>query len=73
MMVSDHNKDVSEFEKESTRGTDPDLKGFAGRTLPTLKEHQQLAKTLEGTTSGSNSNRGNSNSNRNSNSHSNRP
>ena len=39
MMVSDHRKDVSDFEKESTRGTDADLKEFATRTLPTLQEH----------------------------------
>lgn len=76
MMVSDHNKDVAAFEKESTKGGDPDLKAFAAKTLPTLKEHQQMAKALHGT-QGSNSNSGsrNSNSNRssNSNSNSNRP
>jgi len=76
MMVSDHNKDVAEFEKESTKGGDPDLKAFAAKTLPTLKEHQQMAKALHGT-QGSKSNSGsrNSNSNRssNSNSNSNRP
>jgi len=49
MMVSDHNKDVAEFEKESTKGGDPDLKAFAAKTLPTLKEHQQMAKALHGT------------------------
>ena len=38
-MLSDHRKDVSEFEKESTKGTDPDLKAFATKTLPTLLEH----------------------------------
>lgn len=78
MMLSDHNKDVSEFEKESTRGTDPDLKAFATQTLPTLQEHLQLAKALPGneSKSGSNSNSnsgGSKNSNRNSNGNSNRP
>jgi putative membrane protein len=75
MMVSDHNKDVPAFEKESTKGVDPDLKAFAGKTLPTLKEHQQLAKSLHGSMGGnSNSNSGGSrNSNRNSNGNSNRP
>jgi putative membrane protein len=59
-MVSDHNKAVSLFEKESTKGTDPDLKAFATKTLPTLQEHLQMAKSLAGTSSGpknSNSNR----------------
>src|SRR6185436_13995923 len=46
MMLSDHNKDVSEFEKESTRGTDPDLKAFAAKTLPTLQQHLEMAKAL---------------------------
>jgi putative membrane protein len=88
MMVTDHRKDVSEFEKQSTRGTDADLKAFASKTLPTLQEHLQMAETLPGanrgggnmnsTSGGSrttnmNSNTGGSrNSNRNSNSNSNR-
>jgi len=63
LMVSDHRKDVSEFEKESTRGTDPDLKAFATKTLPTLQEHLKMAEALPGTKSGG----GNMNSNRNSN------
>lgn len=79
MMLSDHRKDVSEFEKQSTRGTDADLKAFASKTLPTLKEHLQMAESLPGAKSGGamNSNTGgsrNSNRNRNSNSNnSNRP
>jgi putative membrane protein len=78
MMLSDHNKDVSEFERQSTRGTDPDLKAFAGKTLPTLQEHLQMAKGLPGNEGvrGGMSNNGNSNmggaSNRNSNSNRNR-
>lgn len=67
MMVSDHNKDVSEFEKQSTRGADPDLKAFASRTLPTLQEHLQMARTLPGAERGGNSNSNRSNNNGNSN------
>ena len=48
MMLSDHRKDVSEFEKQSTRGGDADLKAFATKTLPTLKEHLQMAESLPG-------------------------
>jgi putative membrane protein len=48
MMVSDHTKDVAEFEKQSTKGTDPDLKAFAGKTLPTLQEHLKMAQALPG-------------------------
>jgi putative membrane protein len=73
-MLSDHKKDVSEFEKESTRATDPDLKAFAAKTLPTLQQHLQLAQALPGNegSGNSNSNR-NSNRNSNGNSNSNRP
>jgi len=66
-MLSDHRKDVSEFEKQSTKGTDPDLKAFATKTLPTLREHLQMAESLPGAKSGANMN-SNSNRNRNGNS-----
>src|SRR5215203_95461 len=79
MMLKDHNKDVSEFEKQSTKGTDADLKAFASKTLPTLQEHLQMARALSGgMPKAGNSNRGgsgnmngNSNSNRNNNGNSN--
>lgn len=45
-MVEGHNKDVAEFEKVSTTGGDADLKAWAGKTLPTLQQHQQLAKDI---------------------------
>ena len=71
MMLSDHKKDVAAFERQSARGADTDLKTFATNTLPTLREHLQIAGALPGNT------RGNSNSNRstntNRNSNSNRP
>jgi putative membrane protein len=44
-MVKDHQKDVKEFEKESTSGKDADVKQFASTTLPTLREHLQMAQT----------------------------
>ena len=44
LMVSDHEKDVSEFETEANSGADPQLKAFAATTLPTLKTHLRLAK-----------------------------
>lgn len=76
MMLSDHKKDVSEFEKQSTKGADADIKAFAGTTLPTLQEHLTMIQALSGTTGGgnsnSNSNRGGS-KNSNGNGNSNRP
>jgi len=47
MMVSDHRKDVGEFEKESKSAQDPDVKSFASNTLPTLKEHLKLAQQTQ--------------------------
>jgi putative membrane protein len=44
-MVADHEKAVAEFDKASTSASDSDLKAWAGKTLPTLKEHLEQAKT----------------------------
>jgi len=43
-MVKDHQKDVAEFQKEANNGSDPDLKAWAGTTLPVLQEHLRMAK-----------------------------
>ena len=45
-MVEDHDKAVADFDKASTSAQDNDVKTWAGKTLPTLKEHQQLAKDI---------------------------
>jgi putative membrane protein len=47
MMVKDHKKDVSEFAKESKSANDPDLKGWAGGTLPTLQDHLKMIEGIE--------------------------
>jgi putative membrane protein len=46
-MVKDHEKDVAAFERESTKGSDPDLKAWAAKTLPTLREHLQMARDID--------------------------
>jgi putative membrane protein len=46
-MVSDHEKDIDEFQKYVDAGKDSDLTSFAGQTLPTLKEHLRLARQTE--------------------------
>ncbi len=43
-MVTDHQKDVAAFKRESTSGKDADLKAWAAKTLPTLQEHLKLAQ-----------------------------
>ncbi|MEP6769406.1 MAG: DUF4142 domain-containing protein [Acidobacteriota bacterium] len=45
-MVKDHKKDVAEFQKEANSGKDPDMKAFAGKTLPTLQEHLKMVQEL---------------------------
>ena len=78
--VEDHDAAVKLFVQESDNGEDAQLKSFAATTLPTLKEHLQMAESLPGAKAGGamnsnmNSNSGgsrNSNSNRNRNGNSN--
>jgi putative membrane protein len=45
-MVADHNKDVAAFTRASKTSKDADLKAWAGKTLPTLQEHQKMAKDV---------------------------
>jgi putative membrane protein len=45
-MVADHKKDVSEFQKESSAGRDPEVKNFASQTLPTLQDHLKQAESI---------------------------
>jgi putative membrane protein len=46
-MVRDHKKDVKEFERISSNAMDSDVKAFAAKTLPTLKEHLRMAEELD--------------------------
>jgi len=39
LMVSDHKKDIADFKKEASEGSETSLKGFASKTLPTLEHH----------------------------------
>jgi len=44
-MNMDHTKAISLFEG-ATKSSDPDVAGFAEKTLPTLKEHKRMAEKL---------------------------
>jgi putative membrane protein len=43
-MVQDHQADVKEFQKCATSCSDPDLKAWAAKTLPTLQDHLKMAQ-----------------------------
>lgn len=45
-MLKDHKKDVSEFEKQASKGADSSVKSFAQQTLPTLREHLTMAQSI---------------------------
>jgi len=48
MMVADHKKTVSLFEKEAKSGKDAELKSFAATMLPDLQKHLKMAQSTEG-------------------------
>src|SRR5436189_204532 len=43
VMVQDHNKTVKLFQQEERSGNNTQLKSFAAKALPILKEHQTMA------------------------------
>jgi len=45
-MVTDHQKAIAEFTKTG-KGADADIKAFAARTLPALREHLRHAQELQ--------------------------
>ncbi|HMB29509.1 MAG TPA: DUF4142 domain-containing protein [Blastocatellia bacterium] len=45
-MISDHTRDISEFERASTQATNSDIKQFASEALPTLRDHLKLAREI---------------------------
>ena len=58
-MVDDHETDVKNFQREAENGTDPDVKAFAAKTLPTLQKHLDAIKAIQAKMNGGG---GNSNS-----------
>ena len=46
MQVSAHKDAVSLFERYSKGGDNPKLKDWAGKTLPTLQHHLDMAETM---------------------------
>jgi putative membrane protein len=52
-MVQDHRKDIAEFQRETSGGSDETLRSYASKTLPTLQEHLRLAEQVNSQVSGS--------------------
>jgi putative membrane protein len=46
-MVSDHEKAVSDFQSKANNASDPDVKAFATKTLPTLQKHLDAIKAIQ--------------------------
>jgi putative membrane protein len=44
--LKDHEKDIKKFEKAADKVKDPDVKAWAQKTLPHLREHYALAQKL---------------------------
>jgi putative membrane protein len=47
MMVSDHQKDLAEFQQEAKNGSDPDLKAFADKTSKVVASHLSEARRID--------------------------
>jgi putative membrane protein len=52
LMATAHNKAVAAFEDEARDGRETDVKAWASKILPTLREHQTLAKQIAAKISG---------------------
>lgn len=46
LMVDDHKEDVNKFEKAAEDCKDPDIKAFAAKHAPHLKQHLETAQTV---------------------------
>lgn len=75
LAVDAHEKDVDKFKDQAEDGEDAELKAFAAKTLPTLQQHLEQAKSLQqkiegktsnnaGDASGTNNSTGNTSGNR---------
>jgi Predicted outer membrane protein len=45
-MYEDHKKDVADFQDEAKNASDPDVKAFASKTLPTLQKHLDMITAI---------------------------
>jgi putative membrane protein len=50
-MLADHRDEIATFGHQASTGSDPDVKAFAQRSLPMLRQHLQLAEEKARSTS----------------------
>lgn len=46
LIVKDHKEDIREFEEQAEDGSDPEIKEWASRKLPTLRQHLEEAERV---------------------------
>lgn len=46
--IKDHEKDIKRFEEQARKGKDPEIRAWAEKTLPKLREHLADARRLQG-------------------------
>jgi putative membrane protein len=46
-MVSDHEADLKEFQKQAQNSSDPDVKAFAAKVVPVIQKHLDAIKAIE--------------------------
>jgi putative membrane protein len=46
-MTKDHEDDVKEFQEQSEKGGDADIKAFAAKTLPVIQHHLDMIKGIK--------------------------
>ena len=48
-MIDEHEGDIRELERKAENAADPDLKAWATKTLPKMREHLERAKSIKET------------------------
>ncbi len=46
-MVSDHEADLKEFQKQADNAADPEVKAFAAKVVPVVKKHLEAIKAIQ--------------------------
>src|SRR6476646_487726 len=64
-MVSDHESDLKEFQRQADNGSDPELKAFAAKVVTMIQKHLEAIKALQAKMNGGGTSAANSSNNAN--------